>query len=454
MSRRHLSQSDESTRAFRLPLSERWRRIFEFFGQVVEWFSPRHVSLSVHLFLKVYGVHCHKALLRGVVEVMYYVLVGVGCGFASFLYYSSRVGVEFRGRNNKELGYPEIAGLTTMISVFGGALSFLLVFRLNWSYQHWWEARGAIGSVFAKSKSLMVMFMTDFEGCGGGKVVDRAKVVLKMYAAAVTDELSYGPDKVDETFLVSGQQQIKAEWFEANLRPRELEILGRGDARRFVETPYRVYLTHSWLSNSVNEASMIGLFENSEAMVAQQQLADLMELYHKLVKIKTTKMPGAIHFLVHMLKMSFCLVLYPQFLAYAFVMKLNDLQRTNHVIKRSDLFPAIYLIVTTLGIIYFVTMHVIAAELDDPFGDDISDFPLTKWTVRLWSDLDHIREIHKQPSVIDDDALDENDIAPPLYDSPAGLQILIKPSPKDYGDNDDLGEVLNSLKKPQFEDIV
>ena len=370
------------------------RRLVVCVVAVGAWFSPRQVSLSVHLCLKGFGIDCHKALLRGVVEVFYNVIVGLGLGFWSFRYYTSRVGVKFHGRESRELGYPEVAGLTTMMAVLGGALSFLLVFRLNWSYSKWWEARGAIGAVYAKSKSLMITFVVSEERTPEQRaVVDRAKVVMKLYTAALTYELA---EEVEPTPLGEKKKNNLKDLWCSKLTSLERKVIGEADLDNFLETPYRVFLAHAWISRSVNEAFYSQRVFESNNFIAQHQLADLMELYHKLVKIKETKMPGVIRFLVSLLKSTFCLVLYPQFLAYAFVMKLTDVQRQENALARSSLYPVMYVVITTIGIIYFVTMHVIARDLDDPFGDDLSDFPLTTWTLHLWNDLDHVRHIHQR----------------------------------------------------------
>lgn len=46
-------------------------------------------------------------------------------------------------------------------------------------------------------------------------------------------------------------------------------------------------------------------------------------------------------------------------------------------------------------IAFFSVIHIVALELDDPYGFDASDLPLDSMRKVLWSDIDALSDIHK-----------------------------------------------------------
>lgn len=368
-------------------------------GRLCWMVAPTQVAEALHQTFKPWGIILHRALMRGVIEVVYYLAFGVGTGIFSFYYYVRREGMSYRGESSKSLGFPEIYGFANVIAVLGGALSFLLVFRLNWAYTHWWEARGAFGEYNSKLKDLMIMMTSrEMSVSDKGKArecLHKAKCVLKVHSAALADELCYGPIPYDVaqhgSLFVTEKQISNVLWFQENLTKADFEAFDDSKrANKYLRTPHRVLLCQKWLTCAVDDAIRVGLFKHYDILIAQQHLAKLLELYYTMLKVKMTAMPSAIHLLVQIMKCTYCLMIFPQFMAYAFVMNLTDEQRAKNAPALSSFFPIFYVAITTVGIIYFVTMHIIATELDDPFGDDLSDFPLTEWTFQLWKELDTI----------------------------------------------------------------
>ncbi|KAJ8614528.1 hypothetical protein CTAYLR_000816 [Chrysophaeum taylorii] len=227
--------------------------------------------------------------------------------------------MDFRKEKDKDLGFPQIYGFANIIAVLGGALSFLLVFRLNWSYTHWWEARGAIGAYYAKIKDIMVMLVASYdtqESTEKLQVLRRTKVVLKMHSAAVADELSHGGSLYDpkDSALYITDKQISERWINENLDDVELADLkaaafGSNSIKQYISTPYRVLLCHKWLTRCLNDAIAAGLVQNYEKLLAQQHVSTMLELYHAMVKIKNTNMPSAMIFLIKIMKGTYCCML-------------------------------------------------------------------------------------------------------------------------------------------------
>ncbi|KAJ8614607.1 hypothetical protein CTAYLR_004963 [Chrysophaeum taylorii] len=355
-------------------------RLVEAIWSLADVLSPKSVAVMIHDALLPLDIHVHKALTRGIIECVYYLVIGVGLGMRSFYAYATRDGMKYRGKSSEELGYPEIAGFATGISVLGGALSFLLVFRLSWSFSTWYEARGLIGQSMARLRALAVMMVSNYGRTRRHReFLDTCKAVFKLHASSVARELCFDNQEITANAA-----------HHAVLADQHLGRLGLGRARMFRTSKHRVLACHSWLQQCVNDALDKGLLTHNEHLVAHDHITHLLEGYYALMKIKTTTAPPAIHLLVFVLKTSYCLLLYPQFLAYAFMMKLDETQRLAHALWRTSYFPAFFATLATLGILYFVALHLIALELDDPFGDDISDFPLLRWSENLWLELDDI----------------------------------------------------------------
>ena len=114
------------------------------------------------------------------------------------------------------------------------------------------------------------------------------------------------------------------------------------------------------------------------------------------MKIKTTPMPGGIRAISLVVRFAFCVVLFPQYMAYAFVMKLDPEQHEAGVVwsKGGNIFRAWFIALTGIMIAFFSVIHIVALELDDPYGVDGSDLPMEKMRVEVWRDLDAIAQMY------------------------------------------------------------
>lgn len=106
---------------------------------------------EVRFSLPVYGrVSFNGQSLDWFFLLMFYEGMGLGLGLLSLYYFAKVAEGPSGGGITSALGWPEVQGLTTGTSIMGSALSFLLVFRLSWSFGRWWEARGLIGTATTK----------------------------------------------------------------------------------------------------------------------------------------------------------------------------------------------------------------------------------------------------------------------------------------------------------------
>ena len=99
------------------------------------------------------------SLFYWVALVLAYEIAGVGFGLLSLRFYATTAGID-GSKRVRDQGWPEIPALSTGTSIMGSALSFLLVFRLSWSFGRWWEARGLVGTAMTKLRNLASMMST------------------------------------------------------------------------------------------------------------------------------------------------------------------------------------------------------------------------------------------------------------------------------------------------------
>ena len=148
--------------------------------------------------------------------------------------------------------------------------------------------------------------------------------------------------------------------------------------------------THQWLAHLVRKGGDLDLVPTAAAESAYDDHRHLLLEYFSSLKIKTTPLPLPLQCLVSILKIAYTVFIFPQTMAYAFVMKLSSGHHEKFFIWRNPVYICAYLLITTLGVLFFTVMHLIALELDDPYGDDLSDLPMKQIHNALKADLEAI----------------------------------------------------------------
>lgn len=325
-----------------------------------------------------------------------YEVAGVGWGLVSLRHYSKVAGPG-SSRRVKQLGWPEMPALTTGTSIMGSALSFLLVFRLSWSFGRWWEARGLIGTAMTKMRNLASMITAN----SGQPTAEQAdallelRLVSKLHIATMVDILVQDPAESDGQKKMRSSKSVRALILE--LSPKEVRALGEERARLLARSTRRILVVHSWLAHAIRtccELQLLRAFEQDSALDCQNEL---LRCFYSSMKIKTTPMPGGIRAISLVVRFAFCVCLFPQYMAYAFVMKLSPEQHEVRLVwdKGADLFVTWFIVLTGLMIAFFSVIHIVALELDDPYGVDGSDLPMEKMRLGLWKDLDAVNEMYE-----------------------------------------------------------
>merc|ERR1719463_699789 len=108
-------------------------------------------------------------------NILWYEVFGVGFGLLMMWYYA------------KKRHWPS----GTETSIMGSALSFLLVFRLSWSFGRWWEARGLIGTAMTRMRNLasMITANSDAPTMDQAMALLELRLVCKLHVATMIDIL-------------------------------------------------------------------------------------------------------------------------------------------------------------------------------------------------------------------------------------------------------------------------
>ena len=126
-------------------------------------------------------------------NILWYEIFGVGFGLLMMWYYAKKRHFPMGTQNSEvvAVGWPEIPAIGTATSIMGSALSFLLVFRLSWSFGRWWEARGLIGTAMTKMRNLasMITANSDAPTMDQAMALLELRLVCKLHVATMIDIL-------------------------------------------------------------------------------------------------------------------------------------------------------------------------------------------------------------------------------------------------------------------------
>ena len=148
-------------------------------------------------------------------NILWYEIFGVGLGLLMMWYYAKNATSPWARRIRKSslAAGPRSRRLVPLRSIMGSALSFLLVFRLSWSFGRWWEARGLIGTAMTKMRNLasMITANSDAPTMDQAMALLELRLVCKLHVATMIDILGPGSGSKcgpEETTVVEVRPEI------------------------------------------------------------------------------------------------------------------------------------------------------------------------------------------------------------------------------------------------------
>lgn len=215
----------------------------------------------------------------------------------------------------------------------GGALiALVLAFRANTAYNRFWEGRSLWGSLVNASRNLHRLAQQHTQS-----------------DAATTGKLS----KLIVGFAHATRRHLRSE----NTCPEVARLLTEEEFAEFELATHRPLYIAEQLSGRVNELRLRGAFEPNMAAWAERLVGLMVDSLGGCERIQKTPTP-----LSFVLLMQRFLALYLATLPFALVTRVEALTP----------------VVTMLIAYPILLVDALGAELDDPFGHDPSDLPLTR----------------------------------------------------------------------------
>ncbi|MBO9205099.1 MULTISPECIES: bestrophin family protein [Niastella] len=236
-----------------------------------------------------------------------------------------------------------ITNITTMHTLLSFVISMLLVFRTNTAYDRWWEGRKLWGSLVNNSRNLAIKLqsMLPVE-----EEAHRAffRKTIPMYASVLAHHLH-----AESTRLALDEQ----EHTELNL-----------DSNRHM--PNQVA---SMLMQRVNRLYEEGKIKGDQLIILNNELLSFTDICGACERIKNTPIPFS--YSVFLKKFIF---FYVMTLPFSLAISLG------------------YLAIPVVAFIFYVlaSLELIAEEIEDPFGSDENDLPMTKMASNIKK---HVAEI-------------------------------------------------------------
>jgi putative membrane protein len=267
---------------------------------------------------------------------------------------------------------------TTVITVSGGALAFLLVFRTNSSYDRWWEGRRLWGSIINRSRNLARQAIA---------YVDDATLVEQLirYLAA---------------FHIVIKQHLRGERTLRDLSDPSRPLLTDAQVEGLLVATHVPLRVLDELSAIISKAKKKGLVDSMVAMEMDRNLTQFEDDVGGCERVLKTKLPFA--YVVHL--RTFLVIWY---LAFPFALVEKLFWGT---------------IPVSFVMFYLLTgIEMIGVEIENPFGRDYNDLPLETFNQtacdNLWQLLSRLRENAPEP----------NDVSIAFETSPSPGQPKAKP---------------------------
>lgn len=225
-----------------------------------------------------------------------------------------------------------VKNITAMHTLLSFVISMLLVFRTNTAYDRWWEGRKLWGALVNNSRNLAIKLNSMLKP---EEASHRSffKKIIPLYASVLAHHLH-----AESTRLALDEQEHP-------------ELAGLDKNRHL---PNQVA---SLLFQRVNRLYEEGKIKGDQLIVLNGELASFTDIMGACERIKNTPIPFS--YSVFIKKFIF---FYVMTLPFSFVISLG------------------YLAIPVVAFIFYVlaSLELIAEEIEDPFGGDENDLPMTK----------------------------------------------------------------------------
>lgn len=237
-----------------------------------------------------------------------------------------------------------VSNITIMHTLLGFVISFLLVFRTNTAYERWWEGRKLWGSLVNNSRNLAMKMAAFLPENSRHRTFFRK--IIPLYAKALKSHLR--------------SEETRIELFD------DLSDTVRQKIDLSKHVPNQIA---AFMFRHVQDMYKEGLIDGYQLLVLNSELQSFTDICGACERIKNTPIPY-----------SYSVFIKKFILIYVITLPIGLV------------FSLGYLVIPIVGFIFYVlaSLELIAEEIEEPFGADENDLPLSRMAQGIES---HIREL-------------------------------------------------------------
>ncbi|MCC7245944.1 MAG: hypothetical protein IT269_09710, partial [Saprospiraceae bacterium] len=234
-----------------------------------------------------------------------------------------------------------LRNVSLMHSLLGFAISFALVFRTNTAYERWWEGRKLWGALVNNSRNL----------------------AMKLASMLPEDdpERAYFR-KIIPAYAIALKQHLRSE----NTRIELFDDLPPHVKARIDHDKHMPNQVASLMMRHVQQMVKEGKITQEQLLFINPELLSFTDICGGCERIKNTPIPYSYGVFIKKF-----LMVYIATLPFGFVFSLG------------------YIVVPMVGFIFYVlaSLELIAEEIEEPFGADENDLPLTRIAQNIRSNV-------------------------------------------------------------------
>jgi ion channel-forming bestrophin family protein len=233
---------------------------------------------------------------------------------------------------------------TTLVhSLLGFVISLLLVFRTNTAYDRWWEGRKLWGSLVNNSRNLAIKLKVFIGDDAEEKKL--AYTHLSNYAFALKEHLRDGvkPNEMVEHPLINLEEILKSD-----------------------HVPNKIA---SSFFSQINSLYKKGIISGDQLIILNEEYRSFTDITGACERIKKTPIPYSYSLFIKKF-----IFIYVMTMPFGFVTDFG--------------YWTIPIVIFAFYV--FVSLEIIAEEIEDPFGKDANDLPTDDITLRIQSNIKEI----------------------------------------------------------------
>lgn len=231
---------------------------------------------------------------------------------------------------------------TVMHSILGFVLSMLLVFRTNSAYDRWWEGRKIWGNVVNNSRNLSIKLSV---------IIENAKDRLELKHLIIN-------------YIFCFKNHLRGKEILEEFTPTEVMNL-----TDFLSANHKPNMIAKSLYAKIHSLHQNKVLSNEHVLILNEELKSFTDNCGACERIKNTPIPYSYN--IFLKKMIFL-----------YIMSLPLFFSTE--------FGYLTVAITVIVLYVFASIELIAEEIEDPFGEDDNDLPLTDICNKIKINLNEI----------------------------------------------------------------